>query len=43
MTLKVENKSFNSSVNPKKEYTRKIYQCEDDDVWTTIEIPIEKL
>lgn len=35
-----------SSYNPNeanKEYDRTVYKCEIDDIWITIEVPVEQL
>lgn len=40
MEIKKEDVSFNSSLKQKKEYSRKVYFCKDDDVWVTVEISL---
>lgn len=39
MSLVKEDVSKNFDVNPVKEYERKIFKCETDDVWITYETP----
>lgn len=41
MKIVKEDISFNSSVKNKTKYSRKIYHCEEDDVWINVEIPVK--
>ena len=40
MEINREDVSYNSDIEPKKEYSRKVYLCKDDDVWITVETPL---
>jgi len=42
MKLDREDFSYNYDVKPKKKYKRKLFVCESDDIWVSIEEPVSK-
>lgn len=41
MIVKAEREVTNPDVTPVKTYLRTTYLCEKDDVWITVEVPLE--
>jgi len=41
MVVKKSDTSYNFDVKPEKKYKRVYYCCEADDVWITLETPLE--
>lgn len=39
ISLKWKDFSYDRRSKPKKEYLRKVFWCEKDDVWITVETP----
>lgn len=42
MILKNKDFSYDSSKKPNKKYSRKLYWCENDDIWVNVETPVLK-